>query len=467
MDPSTGHISLIATLDYEQTQNYLLIIQVQSVINPSLRSTTNVHVAVSNVNDHTPSFSRSQYSISVLESVGVPSQVVTVTAHDLDLGDFGQIIYSFGSNTEAEVQATFDLHLTNGVISTRATLDRENREMYTFTVEARDGGAPPLVTGVTIVIRVTDVNDERPMFMQSVYTGLILENQAAGSEVTQVQAMDSDSEFSTIEYYIQSGNHGNAFIIATNDGIITNRVHLDREVRSEYTLVVIATDLQFDSLPALVYINVTDENDERPIFSDSFYTPPPVPEGIIVGTILVTVAASDRDEGSNGAIVYTSPDIDPTLSLDPVGGGISVVRPLDYESLTNIYSFTVVATDMGNPPHSASARVEITITDENDNAPIVEGVLPLVRISENLPSHTSVIQLTAQDADSGMNSDLVWAVVGDNGAVGVFGVYDNGLVYTLAPLDRERTGQYQVLIHSFDIRAFSKLTLRAYILSLE
>lgn len=444
MDSTTGDILLISTLDYEHTQNYLIRVQAQSVINPSLRSTANVRVTIGNVNDHTPSFSRSQYSVSVLESVGVLSQVVTITADDLDLGDFGQISYSFETNTETDVRTTFELHPTTGAITTQAMLDRENREVYTFTVAASDGGAPPLVSSVTVVIRVTDVNDERPTFVQSMYTGLIQENQPSGLEVTRVLATDSDSEASSIEYYIQSGNYGNAFAIATNNGLITSRIRLDRESRSEYTLVVIATDLQFDSLPTLVHINVTDENDERPIFSSSLYIPLPVPEGVSVGTVLVTVAASDRDEGSNGAIVYSSSDINSAFSLDPVGGVISVARPLDYESLMNMYSFTVVAMDMGNSPNSGSARVEITITDDNDNRPVIEGALPSVTISENLPSHTTVIQLTARDDDSGLNSDLVWAVVGESEAVGMFGVYASGLVYTLAPLDRERTSQYQV-----------------------
>ncbi len=449
IERTTGHLSLVATLDYETHQTYSLRVLAHSTINPSLRSFVNVHVTVSNVNDHAPLFSRSQYTVSVLESVAVPSHVVTVTADDLDLGEFGHISYSVASDAEPGVLTMFSIDSVTGLVSTLMMLDREIRDEYLFSVEARDGGTPPRVSRVTVVIHVTDVNDERPVFNQSVYTGLILENQLAGSEVTRVLAIDSDSESSSIEYYIQSGNHGNAFIIGTFDGLITSRIRLDREQRSEYTLVVIATDLQFESLPTLVYINVTDENDQRPLFHSTFYTPLPVPETTPIGTQLLTVLASDRDIGSNALVSYHSSDIHATFTLDPTTGIISIARSLDYESPPNIYAFTIEATDGGQSPLSSSARVEIIVTDENDNRPIFEGTLSSVTVLENQASHTSVLQLSARDADAGLNSDLVWAVVGGSEAVGVFGVYDNGLVYTLTSLDRERRDHYEVSVSTY------------------
>ena len=396
------------------------------------------------MNDHAPSFSRNQYSVSVLESVSAPAQVVTVTAEDLDLGEYGEVSYALHPDTEADVLATFDVDSRTGSISTRTNLDKEGRDLYRFTVEASDRGNPPLVSGVMVVIHVTDVNDERPVFSQSVYTASIQENKAPGSEVATVNATDSDSDTISLQYVIQSGNYGNAFLIEASNGMITNRIHLDREQRSEYTLVVVASDQQFDSLPVLVHINVTDENDERPVFSASLYTPPPVPETTPTGTELLRVHAMDRDVGSNGVISYTSPDIDPVFQLHASSGAITIVRNLDYESSTIMYSFTVQATDGGNPSMSSSARVIVSVMDENDNPPIFEGSQFSVTVSENQPPHTSVIQLSASDADSGSNSDLSYSVVGDMDALRAFGVYQSGLVYTLEVLDRERQDHYQV-----------------------
>lgn len=418
--------------------------QAQSVFNPTLRSTANVHITVGNVNDHTPSFSRSQYSVSVLESVSAPALVVTVTAEDLDLGEYGEVSYAPHPDTEAEVLTTFDVNSRTGAISTRTSLDKERRDRYSFTVEASDGGTPPLVSGVMIVIHVTDVNDERPVFSQSDYTVTVQENKAPGSEVITVNATDSDSDTISLQYIIQSGNHGNAFLIEMSNGMITNRIPLDREQRSEYTLVVVAWDQQFYSHPALVHINVTDENDERPVFLTSLYTPPPIPETTPTGTEFLRVQAMDRDVGSNGAITYTSPDIDPVFQLHPSSGAITIARNLDYESGTLMYSFTAQATDGGNPSMSSRARVIVSVMDENDNPPVFEGSQFSATVSENQPPHTSVIQLSASDADSGSNSDLSYSVVGDTDALRAFGVYQSGLVHTLEVLDRERQDRYQV-----------------------
>ena len=451
VDENTGVLTLFQSLDFERTQGYILRVQAQSTVDSSLRTSVNVHVTVENTNDHSPTFSRTQYSASVLESVLRHTHVVTVTAEDLDSGLFGVVSYAYQSNTEQEVLDKFEIDRDSGAITTRGLLDKELRDVFDFTIVASDGGDPPHNTTVRVVIRVTDVNDERPNFSQSVYPASVLENEHVGTEVVQVLALDSDSDMSSIEYYIQSGNIGNKFNIGSSDGIITTRGNLDREERASYTLVVIATDQQFDSVPASVLINITDVNDMYPIFLNSLYSPLPFSETVPMGSELLRVQAIDRDEGDNGRVTYTyvTPDIDSTFHLDPTTGSITLSGSLDYEARRS-YMFVVQATDGGESALSASARVELSVRDENDNTPMFIGSQFQATVQENLSSHTSVIQLSAVDDDSGSNSDLMYSVIGDSTAIQDFGVYQSGLVYTLHPLDRERESNYRVTVQVSD-----------------
>lgn len=451
VDTNTGVLTLFQTLDFERTSGYIIRVQAQSVMEPSLRTSVNVQVTVENTNDHSPTFSRTQYSASVLESVLRSTQVVTVTAEDLDSGPFGVVSYMFQTNTEQAVLDKFEIDREYGIITTRTLLDKELRDLYDFTVVASDGGDPPHNTTVRVVVRVTDVNDERPTFSQSVYPASIPENGHSGMEVTQVLASDSDSDRSSIEYYIQSGNLGNKFTIGSSDGIIMTRGDIDREERASYSLVVIATDHQFDSLPALVLINITDVNDMYPMFLNNFYSPLPFSETVAIGTELLRVQAIDRDAGENGRVTYSysTPDVDSTFSLDPITGRITLFSSLDYED-RRFYMFEVQAMDGGVPALSSRTRVELSVRDENDNTPMFVGSQFQATIEENLPSHTSVMQLSAIDNDSGSNSDLTYSIIGDSAAIQDFGVYQSGLVYTLRSLDRERESNYQVTVQVSD-----------------
>ena len=66
-------------------------------------------------------------------------------------------------------------------------LDREERDGYNVTVECRDLGDPPLSASVGVAVRVTDVNDNDPVFAQAVYKGELIENNYIGASIAQVE----------------------------------------------------------------------------------------------------------------------------------------------------------------------------------------------------------------------------------------------------------------------------------------
>lgn len=76
-----------------------------------------------------------------------------------------------------------------------APLDYEVSHEYYITVEATDGGSPPLSDMATVNINLTDVNDNRPAFSQDVYTAVISEDAELGKAVITVSHFAPDETF--------------------------------------------------------------------------------------------------------------------------------------------------------------------------------------------------------------------------------------------------------------------------------
>lgn len=86
----------------------------------------------------------------------------------------------------------FLINATTAVIITRYnnSLDRERNDTYHMTLTASDGRNQ--TTSVPLLVKITDVNDERPRFSQQVYYANISEDAARGTTVRRVTATDLD-----------------------------------------------------------------------------------------------------------------------------------------------------------------------------------------------------------------------------------------------------------------------------------
>lgn len=77
-------------------------------------------------------------------------------------------------------------HSLLGVISVLKPLDYETGKDYFLTVEAWDGGTPPLSAITTININLTDVNDNAPMFSSDLYTAVVSEDATIDTFIVKV-----------------------------------------------------------------------------------------------------------------------------------------------------------------------------------------------------------------------------------------------------------------------------------------
>ena len=445
LEINTGVIRVHNKLDFEQAELYSLSVRAQTA--PGLETSVTITINIVNVNDNSPHFLHSAYSGSVMEGLPALHRVLTVRATDNDNGIFGQISYSIASN-DSNILGKFVLNSTTGEIRTLAVLDHETQTEYSFDVVVMDGGNPARQDLATVTIQVENQNDELPVFVSLIYNRTIVENSGAGVSVVQVEARDADSP--SLEYHLHNIELRSLFSVELTSGLISTRQNLDREDGNFYTLEIMASDGQLTSPEnAVVYVTVSDVNDETPIFQTSGYSVA-LSELRPVNSTVIEVVAIDGDEpGPNSELTYSSPHLPPYFSLSPHSGVIKIAQPVDYET-NNYFNFLVWATDGGAMPLSSSAVIEVTVIDENDNAPQFDSVSRKQSVPENEAAFVLVFQLSATDADSGSNAELEYEIISDASAREAFIVDSMGVVKTSRVLDREQTALYLLTVEVRD-----------------
>lgn len=133
----------------------------------------------------------------------------------------------------------------SGVITLRQKLDHETKAFYNITIAASDLGSPTLTGYAYLLVTVSDVDDNAPVFHKNEYSASIFENATAGAFVSQVNASDLDAaeEHKTIYYTIEGGNDEKLFVIGELNGTVYlnwTGASLDREKVALYPLTVAA-----------------------------------------------------------------------------------------------------------------------------------------------------------------------------------------------------------------------------------
>ncbi|KAF6207505.1 hypothetical protein GE061_015951 [Apolygus lucorum] len=390
---SDGIIRLREPLDRETKDSYKLRIRASDGVE---ESHTIITIKVVDTNDNPPVFADSAYSFDVSEETGRGARVGSVLARDADLSENGRVSYSVISDWANDV---FSINPQTGVFTLTARLDYEEVQHYIFVVEAEDGGRPALSSTVSVYINVLDVNDNAPLFDPLSYSNELFENVTIGTSVVSVSATDLDSEENgRIVYSILSGDDEESFLIDPNNGTIRTQKALDRETKSVYNLVVMASDRarqpnQRLSSTVQVSVVVKDVNDMWPEVVSS--NEAIVAENAGAGTLVLAVKAIDKDEGRNGYIEYKLGGEGSTaFTLGAVDGLLRVAQPLDRERRAN-YSLELTARDRGDPVRSTKTSLVITVLDMNDNSPVFDPKHYSASVPENASIGASVLQVSA------------------------------------------------------------------------
>lgn len=231
IDRETGILSISAPLDREKQDLYELRIRAtdggERALTDgefhSLSSEALLQIKIDDFNDNAPQFHLTDYNVRVREDIPIGTVVVTVTANDLDIGNNGEILYTFAadSSTVSDAEAYFKIDKQTGSIRTAKQLDFEERQIHSLIISAIDKGIPTMSSSATLIVEVIDVNENRyaPQFEDFVMVGSVKENLNPGAHVMSVAAKDYDipGPDSRVSYST-SGGDGLGLFAIDNEG---------------------------------------------------------------------------------------------------------------------------------------------------------------------------------------------------------------------------------------------------------
>ncbi|NXN90819.1 PCD12 protein, partial [Rhinopomastus cyanomelas] len=347
-----------------------------------------------------------------------PGTVIGTLAEHFEGGESGETADMFQL---METPGRFPLHVGSGdgVLSTAGRVDREQLCRHSDPCWVSfDVLAARNLALIHVEVQVLDINDNAPWFPTPELELEMSESASLWTRMPLDRALDADAGPNAhCSYTLSHSEHFALEVVPSSDGtrhaelVVVKEV--DRERHSSFDLVLTATDHGEPpkSGTALIKVIVLDSNDNSPVFAESSLTVE-VPEDALPGTLLVTVTATDPDQGPNGEIEYSLSKHAPTEVLRAFGinartGSITLKNTLDYEE-THAYELDVQARDLGANPIPAHCKVLVKVLDVNDNAPDVH-VTWAARVpvlSEALPKDSFVALVTASDPDSGSNGQV-------------------------------------------------------------
>nr|XP_033804886.1 protocadherin Fat 3 isoform X2 [Geotrypetes seraphini] len=416
IEMETGLLKVLMPMDREKTDMYFLNITIYDLGTPQKSSWRLLTINVDDANDNKPVFLQESYSVSILESSSVGTEIIQVEARDKDLGLNGEIIYSLLTDTKQ-----FTINSTSGVVNVADQLDRELKSNYTLKIEARDRAenGHQQFSVVTLNIFLDDVNDCSPVFIPSSYSAKVLEDLPVGTVIAWLETQDPDLGLGGQVRYSLINDYNGKFEIDKASGAIRLNKELDYEKQQFYNLTVRAKDKGRPvSLSSVSFVEVevvdVNENLHVPYFPD-FAMIGSVKENSRIGTSVLQIAASDEDTGRDGEIQYSIRDGSGLgrFSIDEETGVICTADVLDRET-TSSYWLTVYAIDRGVVPLYSTIDIYIEIEDVNDNAPLTSEPIYYPVVMENSPKDVSVLQIQAQDPDSGSSEKLTYRITSGN-----------------------------------------------------
>ncbi|XP_060595474.1 protocadherin gamma-A11-like [Ruditapes philippinarum] len=455
----TVKLVLKALLDRESRDKYNVVIIAMDGGNPKKFGAVSVNITVTDANDNVPMFTQTSYNITVRENVTIGSTVLKVTAQDMDIGNNGQILYRLSdTQLDSRVKSIFEMSHDKGELKLKNKLVYESGNSYRIIVEASDNGKQPHVTQAIVIIHVTDVGNNPPTVQINLLEPgntkfkKIFESVNPGTFVAHINVIDTDTnengevicEISDKNFELQPmGRKG-------YKAVVKNK--LDRETQDLHHILISCHDYGTPPLTASssFIVSVLDENDCVPTFTKPVFTGM-IPENYKEFRTFVQVLATDQDLDRNGEVRYYIDEESTPYKfwINEMDGSLRADQVFDREE-TPVVTLKVIARDLGNPSLSNKAKVQLTIEDKNDNAPIIDNPKNFT-IMENKNSGSLVGVLRATDYDEGKNAQMMFVIKPEFEFSVPFVVFPDGTIKTNRQLDREEKSNYEFTVVVFDL----------------
>ncbi|KAJ7422428.1 Cadherin-8 [Pitangus sulphuratus] len=406
--------------------------------------------------------------IKVLESFKFCQQLHT----DLDPGS-SKIKYILSGDGAGTI---FVINDKTGDIHAMKRLDREEKAEYTLTAQAVDRDTnQPLEPPSEFIIKVQDINDNPPEFVDGPYHATVPEMSLVGTFVTKVTATDADDPVygnsAKLVYSILEGQP--YFSIEPHTAIIKTALpNMDREAKEEYFVVIQAKDMGGHmgglSGTTTVTITLTDVNDNPPKFAQSLYHFS-VMEDVALGEPIGRVKANDLDIGENAKSSYDIIEGDGmdifeiTTDAQTQDGIIRVRKPLDFETKKS-YTLKVEAANthidprfISGGPFKDTATVKIVVEDA-DEPPVFSSPTYLLEVHENAALNSVLGQVTAHDPDVS-SSPIRFSIDRHTDLERQFNINaEDGKITLATPLDRETSTWHNITIVATETRNHSQVS---------
>ena len=444
----SGDVRVSCTLDREREPTYRLVVFAEYGSN--LTGEVKMTVNVLDINDNYPIFTKGVYAIVVFTTHGNSSAVIQVNAEDDDASLNGLVYYTFSNGAiESDLfridNTTGDIFSLNGVIPAGD---------YRLVVIASDSN-PTMPETSTAVVFICVIHQEPDGPLQIITTSFnINENSPTGAVVgtVRLQAGGTDIIPENYDGNLEFSSGGDTFLIDRNSGTLKVVGALDREMKSVYTVDVLAIFTEYNiSTSEVVMIYVGDLNDNSPLFNqltfatiinDGYLDNQTVPTGEIIAT--------DADVGTNAELRFNLNE-ENAFGVRAIDSGEGRLRSEIFVRNASLlqpgrsYLFTIIAEDNGDVPQTSYATVHIEVRHALPDSIS----FPLNEYAFNYTEHSNInthIGTVAIEQETPALDDLVYSVSGGSGVYKFHIDYETGEIFNLVSLDREENQEFSLNI---------------------
>lgn len=399
--PTSGVVTLTGKLDYSETKLYELeILAVDRGMklygSSGFSSMAKLAVRVEQANEHAPVITA--VTLAPSDADRDPTYAI-VTVEDKDQGPNGEIA-SLSIVAGDPLQQFKAVRTSPGSkeykIKAVKDVDWDSQPFgYNLTLQAKDKGTPPQFSSAKLV-HVTSAQFQKgpSVFEKDIYRVNLSEFAPLHTPVTMVTAVP---KYPHLKYAFKSSSDRNRFTINPDTGLISTAGSINADSSTQFELEVITSD---NKASTKVIIDVVDVNNNAPEFQQTSYKAT-VDENVPIGTSVITVKATDLDQGENGYVTYSITNLSPQpFVIDYFSGVITTSEVLDYELMPRIYNLKVRASDWGTPfRREVESSVTITLNNLNDNKPLFENIDCEVTVPRDHGVGEQITTASAIDAD--------------------------------------------------------------------
>ncbi|KAM6923445.1 protocadherin beta-16-like [Xenentodon cancila] len=372
INKENGELTLIGDIDFEEVQNYQINLLASD--EGGLTDFSKLIVDVQDINDNRPEINIMSKSNVISEDAKRNTVVTMINIEDNDSGANGKVNCYIGENMPFILKTSTNIFYS---LVNDNELDREKDSEYNITVTCSDEGVPSLSSSVTLTLKISDVNDNAPVFERKSYEAYIVENNTPGVSIFKVKATDADwNQNARVSYILEdtsvNGVKVSSYVtVSADSGVIHAVRSFDYEQIKDFHFYVKAQDGGSPPLSSNVTVKILiqDQNDNPPqvlypVQTGGSVVAEMVPRSADIGYLVTKVVAVDVDSGQNAWLSYKLQKTT-DRALFEVGlqnGEIRTIRQVTDKDAVK-QRLTVIVEDNGQPSRSATVIVNVAVAD--------------------------------------------------------------------------------------------------------